>query len=274
MSYLQDNCYFLFKNIINPIDSFKYRYHNHQYSKCRLLHFNPSVEFDIYWKHILKFNILDIIIVACHYSLRYGSSDKYLQIHHSNIKSHILYLKDRNNETIVSDFIKHYLIKVDNKFTISWNDMYYLWKDYLREYNFPILMFKERFKTLLIENLTYNKDEEQFINVSSKHLKYVSLFCEWWSKNIYDCSNNHYEVSELCFIYNNWLQSKSETKHLTENKIFSIIQYFYPNYKIENAKYILNISCISWNKQEDIMNFVNNLKQQYLTKPINLYKSL
>ena len=74
---------------------------------------------------------------------------------------------------------------------------------------------------------------------------------------------NNFEVEELCTLYKNWLkQEHPREKCLHENKMISLLQYFYPKYTICNQKYISNISSTLWNKEKDIQLALDEIKQR------------
>ena len=273
---IQDSSYFLFNNTISLVDSFKYRYHEHNYETSRLLHFDRLPPLGEYWQQFTKTYILDIIIVACHYSNRFLSSDKYL-VHHCNdnsLQEYAMYLKDKTQDNIVQDFIDSYLIVDDSyeNLSITWQNMYFLWKEYLKAHDFPNIIFKESLKTNLMNTLTFNDDKGSFIKVSSIYLKYVQFFRKFWDETIFDASNNIFEIGELCSIYKDWLKNNHPgVKYLPEHKMIALIQYFYSQHQITNEKYINNISSTLWNKKEDIKQSLFKMKQRF-TDSQNLYQ--
>jgi len=267
---IQDNCYYHFKNSINPIDSFKYRYSDMEATESRLLNLKKgAVEFDGYWKHFLKTYILDIIAVSCHYSTRFENSDNYIEkyCHHEEVRGHILYRHNNSDEKIVQDFIDIYIVKGKNdvQSSMPWDDLYFLWKEFLKTFHYPSFVVKDKLKKHLIHKLEYDASGNVFKNISSKYLKYVRLFSLFWKETISDASNNLFEVSEICILYNDWIKERlPHEKCLYEKRMFSIIQYFYPQYQIDNSKYIRNISCTLWDKGADIQKALAYLKCYFL----------
>ena len=274
---IQESSYFLFNNSISLIDSFKYRFHKHDYEISRLLHFDRVPPFDEYWHQFLKTYILDIIIVACHYSNRFLTSDKYLENCCNDVvfQEHALYLKNKSREDVVQDFLDSYLIidNIHSNLSITWHNMYFLWKEYLQIHNFPNIIFKEKIKTILMNKLSFKAVENSFINVSSIHLKYVQLFRKFWdTTTIYDVSNNIFEMGELCYLYKDWLKNyHPHVKCLPEHKMIALIQYFYPQLIITEGKYVNNISSTLWNKKGDIQESLYKMKQRF-TDSQNLYQ--
>ena len=266
ISNIQDCCYFLFNNTITPIESFKYRYHEHTYSTCRFLYFDRAPSFDQYWHQFLKSYILDIIIVSCHYSNRFLNSDHYIThyCHDIAVQDYTLYLKDKTETQVAQEFLTSYIITQDgnNNLNISWNNMYFLWKQYLMTKHYPNFIFKETLKVILMNKLSFDTKKSAFINVSSIHLKYVRFFTEFCDSTISDASNGNFEIGELCSIYKDWLKiHHSRERYLQEHKMIALLQYFYPKYIITEQKYINNISCSLWDKKQDIQESIAYIKK-------------
>ena len=266
--FFEKLCHSYFNKTLHAIYSFKYKFYDHQYINCRIINFNDSIKVESYWKNFLKNHFLDIIVVACHYSNRFSSSDKFIEnnFHEDEIKSKIIYLKNKNENDIIDDFIHTFISKGDNNLlNISWNDMYFLWKEYHNVNGFPLLLFKEQFKSKLIQKIKYDEDKDRFLNVSSKFLKYIQNFCIFWNTCFDHEESNAYEINELCQLYTNWIKaSNSATKPLTEKKMVTIIEHFYPNIEIKDKRYILNINCTLWNKKNDIRDSIEMMKTSYV----------
>ena len=72
------------------MNAFKFKYHDHNYNDCRIIITKSNQEIcDIIFK-----NLIDIIVVACYYSNRFGNSDIYLdKIDDNELSNRILFLK-------------------------------------------------------------------------------------------------------------------------------------------------------------------------------------
>jgi hypothetical protein len=96
--------------------TFKFKCHEKHYDydnkDCRLMRVQENIKTDIFWaKDIFSPNALDILCVACHYSVRYVDSDQYL-LQHSNeeeIISHVFRMRDTTIENMIEQFIQEYL---------------------------------------------------------------------------------------------------------------------------------------------------------------------
>ena len=96
---------------INTTQTFKYKYYDHNYSQCRLVKINDSVENENIWGNILRNVALDLLCVSAHYSIRYGSADDYISRYsNSSILEHYaFFLRNTSPEQLVSRFIDEYL---------------------------------------------------------------------------------------------------------------------------------------------------------------------
>ena len=61
-----------------------------------------------------------------------------------------------------------------------------------------------------------------------------------------------YEIGEICNLYKFWLKMPNSSQLINQDLMKDMIEYFYPNIKIEEGKFLIGISCVMWNKQEDI----------------------
>tara|TARA_Y100000817_G_scaffold314597_1_gene314079 strand:+ start:4176 stop:5648 length:1473 start_codon:yes stop_codon:yes gene_type:complete len=254
MSYLNDTITSFLKG--SPTSSFKYKYHDHDYSFCRIVNCNRSIARRACWVKFIKSHILDIIVVACHYSSRFGSSDGFLKKNHNTpFKRHVLFFKGKTHENIIKRFSAK-LKKSKNK-SISWNDMYFLWKIYCNHQQIPIMIYKEKVKEILEK--MYNFDGEKFLGISSNILKNVRNILQFWSENIKEDEGNEYEISELCHIFTDWSGEDS----VSETMMVFILNHFLPKIKIYKNRHVLDIKCIAWDKKKDILSSIDLLKMKY-----------
>ena len=96
---------------VNATSTFKHKYYDHEYERCRMVKINDTIETEHIWGQILQNVSVDMLCVACHYSLRYGSSDEYI-LRFSNqytLETSVFYLKNNSQEQLVNQFIADYL---------------------------------------------------------------------------------------------------------------------------------------------------------------------
>ena len=140
--------------------------------------------------------------------------------------------------------------------------MLYLWKSYLEENNLPSLIFQNTLKNKLKECLNYNEEKEIYNNVFSESLPIVSQFQEFWDKNIIEEEDElGIEISEIKHLFKTNYNLKVK---IQEDFIINIIKHFYQEIIIVDDKHILNISCILWNKRDEINKFLEETKNLFI----------
>lgn len=265
----------------NLSQTFRHKYHEHEYGNCRLVNINDCIKNENVWNTLLTNSLLDIICVACHYSIRYGNSDNYI-INSSNEPSlinKVFYLKNIQPEQLVDNFVSEFLHvheAGDNMGDpqISWKNMQYLWKNYLDNKNLPMIMFQNTLKQLLIQKLDqrYIEVTDVFILVSSKRPE-IQKFIAFWEDTIqYDeCENDmEFEIDEICILFKKWCLQKNESLSCMNSKeILGLIAHYFPYAEIENDKFIYKIRSSMWDKQMDIQIALENMKEKYRTPELS-----
>jgi hypothetical protein len=267
----------------NLSQTFKHKFHEHTYSECRMVNINNAIKHDHSWTNIINQYALDILCVACHYSIRYESSDNYLLMHghDDELTNHVFYLKDKTQVDIVNQFITSYLDIHKNTSDvtnvnvidtqsirgtqITWKNMQYLWKHYLDACGLPSVMFLQTFKTLLTDKLLiyYNTELDTFIGICSKHLPAIQTFLSFWDNTIImDDAETDFEIDEIVTLFRKWCDANNITiTTLNDKQILDIIAYFFPLVEIERDKYLTGIRCSIWDKQMDIQTALDNMKE-------------
>jgi hypothetical protein len=287
------------KKLVTLIDSITYvttgnsimnnfitKYHDtHKIALYRLIKTNDAsnsntLSFDI-MKDILNNIGIDLLCVATHYSDRYIIADNYLKTKvDDNIKNYILYFENNTVEKIVDDFLLQCIEKVSPhaNSTITWKNMHYIWKLYLSNNNIPNMIYSSQLQSMLSNILTNNNNNNNnnnsnnnepdngnlfFTNVTSKYLPNVSSFLSFWDKHItilngQDNLDDEYEIDELTTLYKN---SDNKNVQISDASIIKMIcHYFSPQVEIIDNKYITNIRCNLWSKQDDILFFLQHYK--------------
>jgi hypothetical protein len=300
---INQNMYFInanIKKLILLIDSIAYvttgnsimnnfisKYHDsHDITNYRLIKTNETaISHDIMKDALNKIGI-DLLCIAAHYSERYGNSDNYLVTKAENIEPYALFLSQNSIDTIINKFIKQCIsIKEGSETnicnTLSWKNMHYIWKQYLSSISIPNMIYANNLKDILKGKLSFielgdeTNKEPTFTNVTSKYLPSVSSFISFWNTHITILSgsgpgpntDDEYEVDEIATLYK---LSEFKNVSISDKDIIKMIHhYFSPQVEIIDNKYITNISCNLWSKQDDILNFldvykgsVNNIKKK------------
>jgi hypothetical protein len=106
-----------------------------------------------------------------------------------------------------------------------------------------------------------------FTNVTSKYLPSVSSYLLFWEKYIVITTENNlddeFEIDEILTLYKNSEQGNSQMTDV--NMIKMICHYFSPQVEVIDNKYITNIKCILWSKQDDINEYLNVYKSKCST---------
>lgn len=242
------------------VDGFKYKYYDHTYEQCRLIRFHKSIEQQEVWGTFLKNFIMDIVMVATHYSTRYTSADAFIEsCYDEELKEYVLYLKKHTKQDLVERFIGEYLEKSDTDISIRWNQMIYLWKMFVEEEGIPSVIMMKQLKELLIKNgIPYG--EEKFYGVSSKYLQTVQDFETFWNEMIVYDSQESLETGELLIAYNQWAkktrQSGKSISKLSESKISMFVSHFHDIPVVDRV--VSGISCFMWKRGELIETYMKD----------------
>lgn len=272
---ISDYSFFYFKYSKNPIENIKYKFYNHKFENCRLLHLKHITNQDCTF---LKNNILNFICVSCHYSNRFKCADNFLN-NHCNTPDLIyetMYLKNNSIEKILNIFKKELLEKTDDKtLFINEKNFLFLWKEFLQEKNLPHILFNQDLKQNVIQhlNISYNETYNYYEGYTSEKLNIIQNFITFWENNIiHDENEEDFEINELVSIYNGYLKrnNKSYIHYLNEDNCKNILTLFY-DIELINNRYIPNIKCSFWNKKQDVINFLNNYIVDVDTSLYELY---
>lgn len=274
---LEENVFHYFKNLYHSNTTFKYNWHEHDYKKCRIINFNKSVKNSGYWRSFIKYHILDILSVAVHYSKRYGNSDEYLK---TKIESHpdlnnIFYLSNNNIDDIITKFVKSHITIVEgSNISMTWKEIYYIWKQFLRENNLPHIIFSKNLKTKLEALITYNDEKQIFLNVTSMHLSFIKNLSRFWRENIEINGESEFEISEISDIFEFWLNKEGlKQNNLSEDNVATLIEHFY-GIELEDDKLITNINCKLWDKIAGMKHVIEDIKITFKFSPEMFDKSL
>lgn len=255
---LSNNCYLLF-GPPNISTYFKFKYFEHTYKDCRLIDFKGCLS-EYLVKSTFTKHTIDCLVVATYFSNKYTCADKFIGdfCKDMELQSYALYLKDRNEETIMTDFLINMTeTSNSNESYIGWKEMSYLWKTYNEIKNFPGIMFHTTLKENLIKHFShkYDSEKDRFLKITSVHLPIVVKFLEFWNKEIYESDDQlEYEVDEIY----NLLQEKYKIPTLTEDKLLGLIRHYYPDVIIDDNKYFLNIGCYLWDKKTEATTYIDN----------------
>jgi hypothetical protein len=269
------------------IQTFKLKCHDKHYEDdnklCRLIRIQESCKSE-YFNNIQPY-ILDILCVACHYSVRYKNSDLYIIDFCNDIEitDYIFKLTYTTPEILIEKFISEYLFVIDsnnrddndNKDKMNWQNMLYLWKQFLHTNQFPLTLFQSILKPILTQthfSNYYKSDGDYFVGIGSSQWPMIQTFLRYWNETMIDDENEmELEIEEITNLFRYWGETvrtyKWEVFSLTEYQILDVISYFFPNIQIDKQKYIYNIRSTLWDKSIDIqtalLQFKENVYETY-----------
>jgi len=269
-----DNTAFTSIGNTNVSNNFITKYHeNHSYENCRLIKINDNFSKEI-WRELLKKIGLDLLCVAVHYSKRYEKSDKFIETKSDEeLKTYTYYLKNTTPDNIVSDFCNKYIMETNSECKMEWKNLHFVWKQFLSSCNLPNVIYSNNLKNFIKERYSYDENLEAFLGITSKYLPFHIDFIKFWETtiSIYVSStdlliDNEIEVDELCYLFKCWSKNNPDkiitNGHISEDNILKILKHFFPLVEIIEDKFILNVKCSMWNKNNDINNSFSYIKKQ------------
>ena len=154
------------------MSNFISKYHDtHDLSCYRLIKTNENPISSEIIKDMLNKIGIDLLCVATHYSDRYSNSDNFLLLESDETNNkYSMFFVNNTIDKIVTDFIKQCLdvstnsnnnsntaIQSENgllginamKYSLSWKNMHYIWKQYLSTINIPNMLYTNSLKDLL-----------------------------------------------------------------------------------------------------------------------------
>ena len=258
-----------FINNIFPCSTIKFKYQNQEYEKCRFIYFNDSIRIKSCWESFLKSNTLNLIAVSTHYSRQFKNSELFIQEYckSKNVKKTICYISKMNNDYLIKLFSSEWLEESNDEGVITWVEMYYLWKSFIKSLNLPIVpVFLKDLKCKLSENFNYDSVNDSYNMITSSKLLYVKQFQEFWKTTI-EQGDDEFEVSELWLLYLDWISNKNnEFENINEEKMQFLIEHFSQKPIIDD-KIVTFTKCKLWNKQREMDFILQQLKVDY-----NFYK--
>jgi hypothetical protein len=198
-----------------------------------------------------QISLLDILCVACHYSVRYENADIYL-CRDTDLERRVMKLTNAIPEEIVAKFMEEYITESeDKKIQMTWQNMFYLWKMFLQSHQYPTNLFQSNVKMILTNNPSYKSDGDFFIGLASSQLPNIQFFLRFWNETMTpDELETDLEIEEIATLFRKW--GKWKNGFLQEESILDVITHFFPDIEIENRKYIHRVHCSLWDKTMDI----------------------
>lgn len=249
----------------STFQSIKYKYHGYNYNLCRLIKTNDSSK-TIEVPNQLSRNMLDLLCVAAHYSTRFSGSDNFIkQCFERDLQDHALYLQNNNIDDIVEHFIGT-MVETKRDDSISKKNMFYLWKVYLKELGIPNIVLNDILRIKLNNLLEFDNGIDAFLNVTSKHLPVISKFLDFWNETI-EVGEDELEINEITCLFQNWQRGKKHT--LNDFEIADLIRHYFPDFTIDNNKYIINVKSKEWDKGKIVKDVVIEYDNKFIKTNIS-----
>ena len=146
----------------------------------------------------------DIMCVSVHYSNRYGNADKLLGTF-DELGDRVLYFTYHQKSDILNAFVEHSITVSETPHaSISWNNMFYLWKHYLHSNNIPCVFYAKEFREFMESNAYFSSTANVFVGVTSKYLPLMQRFLSFWDTHMTVDGAYHlgYEIDEIMWVLN------------------------------------------------------------------------
>ena len=275
------------------MQTFKTKCHDKHYEEdnkyCRLVRISENSKPD-YFTTLIPY-ILDILCVACHYSIRYENSDLYI-INYCNdmeITDYVFKLTYTSPEILIDKFISEYLFVIEyssnsnsnsnselvvvedkdkDKDKMNWQNMLYLWKQFLHTNQLPLTLFQSVLKPMLTQthfSKYYKSDGDYFVGIGSSQWPMIQTFLRYWNETMIPDENEiELEIEEITNLFRLWGETvrtyKWEVFSLTESQILDVISYFSPEIQIDKQKFVYGIRSTLWDKSTDIQTALTQYK--------------
>jgi hypothetical protein len=226
-------CMFLHK----PLDLFKHKYHDHDYGVCRIM---PGI-----YKEV-TIEPFSLIVAACTYSAQHGSAEGYLS---TTKLPDVLMLKEHSSEQLIHRFLSS-CTKPDTT-SISYKDIYFLWKTFLKRHSLPYVISQQNFKSMLQQMKVCEGEVCTHLSstMNTSHLK----FKQFWDKHMIPEEDYWYDVQEIMELF----QSQGNPIRIEDMKEVLSLD------GIEGDQ-IVNYKCLLWDKNMDIDMSLEDTYESYV----------
>jgi len=245
--------FFVFPNVFHTI---KYKYYDHNFSDCRLIDTQPTINQKI-WETGFQKQIVDLLCVAAHYSKRYGSADGFAERYKEQTTVQLIrYLTDKTNESLVEEFIDQNIQKhTQEGGSITYPEMVYLWKQHLVRKRIPNVIFNAPLRATFLKLLTHDSETDSFTDVTSAQLPSGKMFMEFWeSQMMSNEQETHLEIDEIMTLMKQW--NKKALHQMDAACILRTLKHFYPDVEVEDDKFIMHVESKLWSKKKHIDDFL------------------
>ena len=93
-------------------------------------------------------------------------------------------------------------------------EVLFLWKYNLKQYNLPNIIFYNSLKDILIKKFNYNSEKDHFETCHSAFSDKINIFNQFWSNTIKTKKNEEIEVEEIHELFKIWYRKQKKIQHL------------------------------------------------------------
>jgi hypothetical protein len=177
---------------------------------------------------------------------------------------------------LIDKFISEYLFVIEyttnieekDKDKMNWQNMLYLWKQFLHTNQLPLTLFQSILKPILTQTHFpnyYKADGDYFVGIGSSQWPMIQTFLRFWNETMIPDENEiELEMEEITNLFRFWGETvrtyKWEVFSLTESQILDVISYFFPEIQIDKQKFIYGIRSTLWDKSTDIQTALTQYK--------------
>jgi hypothetical protein len=196
------------------------------------------------------------------------------------ITDYVFKLTYTSPEILIDKFISEYLFVIDSTSSSSsniddveidkmnWQNMLYLWKQFLYTNQLPLTLFQSMLKPMLTQTCFsnyYKTDGDYFVGIGSSQWPMIQTFLRYWNETmIIDENEIELEIEEITNLFRLWGETvrtyKWEVFSLTESQILDVISYFFPEIQIDKQKFVYGIRSTLWDKSTDIQTALSQYK--------------
>lgn len=260
----------------HPSSQFKYKYHEHDYSACRLINVNEAIKIESIFYPFLNNHILDILCVSAHYSNRFGNADEFLRTYSNDneLMNYAFYLKDRTPTELMLLFCNEYIIRNESESVVpcSWRTIQYLWKHFLESKALPNVLFQQELLEYFTENYSYDTPSKSVSGIFSKFIPGIERFIRFWDETmvvIPATDFTEYEIDEILILFKKW----GAKDGFSERYILDLIAHFFPLVETDGQKFIFNIKSTIWDKETDLRKKIESLHINTSDASVSIYKT-
>ena len=236
----------------------KFRYRDYPYDSVRFLSAcaNPPSG------RVNMRHSLDVLVVAGHYSSRYGGSDGFLaQSDDDELQHSAKFVVGRTLDAITDAFIKSRLEKGSGR--IGTRQMTFVWKKHLSDIGVHSVGYHDIVHDHIKKHLDFCTENDAYLGVTSRDLPLVAAFCEFWDNSIIEVANDELEISEIIRLF---LASSGRSQlagvqngAAKETIFLDMIDHFYSHIEIADDKHtVKGVACTIWAKKNSVVTFIQN----------------